>query len=92
MGKLEVNLWHHMEIIAPQKRQKVTYPTDKFYVLQLAALTARTIQARSFRVSGLTVSGFQVSGLSVLFPEGPTYTTIMELGPQNQNRDGFLGA
>ena len=25
-------------------------------------------------------------------PEGPTYTTIMELGPQNQNRDGFLGA
>ena len=24
-------------------------------------------------------------------PEGPTYTTIMELGPQNQNRDGFLG-
>ena len=26
------------------------------------------------------------------YPEGPTYTTIMELGPQNQNRDGFLGA
>ena len=25
-------------------------------------------------------------------PEGPTYTTIMELGPQNQNRDGFFGA
>ena len=25
-------------------------------------------------------------------PEGPTYTTIMESGPQNQNRDGFLGA
>ena len=25
-------------------------------------------------------------------PEGPAYTTIMELGPQNQNRDGFLGA
>ena len=24
-------------------------------------------------------------------PEGPTYTTIMELGPQNQNRDGFFG-
>ena len=24
------------------------------------------------------------------YPEGPTYTTIMELGPQNQNRDGFL--
>ena len=26
------------------------------------------------------------------YPEGPTYTTIMELGPQNQNRDDFLGA
>ena len=26
------------------------------------------------------------------YPEGPTYTTIMELGPQNQNRDGFFGA
>ena len=25
-------------------------------------------------------------------PEGPTYTTIMELGPQDQNRDGFFGA
>ena len=25
-------------------------------------------------------------------PEGPTYTTIMELGPKNQNRDGFSGA
>ena len=24
-------------------------------------------------------------------PEGPTYTTIMELGAQNQNRDGFFG-
>ena len=24
-------------------------------------------------------------------PEGPTYTTIMELGPQNHNRDGLLG-
>ena len=24
------------------------------------------------------------------YPEGPTYTTSMELGPQNQNRDGFL--
>ena len=23
-------------------------------------------------------------------PEGPTDTTIMELGPQNQNRDGFF--
>ena len=28
----------------------------------------------------------------VPYPEGPTYTTIMELGPQYQNRDGFLGA
>ena len=28
----------------------------------------------------------------LLHPEGPTYTTIMESGPQNQNRDGFLGA
>ena len=26
------------------------------------------------------------------YPEGPTYTTIMELGPRNQNRDGFFGA
>ena len=26
------------------------------------------------------------------YPEGPTYTTIMELGHQNHNRDGFLGA
>ena len=26
------------------------------------------------------------------YPEGPTYITIMELGHQNQNRDGFLGA
>ena len=25
------------------------------------------------------------------YPEGPTCTTIMELGPQNQNRDGLLG-
>ena len=25
-------------------------------------------------------------------PEGPTYTTIMELGPQIQNRDGFFEA
>ena len=24
-------------------------------------------------------------------PSGPTYTTIMELGPQNQNRDGSFG-
>ena len=29
---------------------------------------------------------------SFLIPEGPTYTTIMELGPQNQNRDGFFSA
>ena len=27
----------------------------------------------------------------VAYPEGPTYTTIMELGPQNHNRDGFFG-
>ena len=25
------------------------------------------------------------------FPRGSRYTTIMELGPQNQNRDGLLG-
>ena len=25
------------------------------------------------------------------FPEGPTYTTIMELGPKNHNGDGFWG-
>ena len=30
-------------------------------------------------------------GDDIPYPEGPTYTTIMELGPQNQNRDGFLG-
>ena len=34
------------------------------------------------------VSGFGLC--SYVTPEGPTYTTIMELGPQN--RDGFFGA
>ena len=28
---------------------------------------------------------------NIPYPEGPTYTTIMELGPKNQNRDVFLG-
>ena len=41
------------------------------------------------------VSGCRALGLwcfkELTLPEGPTYTTIMELGPQNQNRDGFLG-
>ena len=26
------------------------------------------------------------------FPEGPYHTTLMELGPQNHNGDGLLGA
>ena len=29
---------------------------------------------------------------ATLNPEGPTYTTIMELGPKNHNGDGFFGA
>ena len=38
-------------------------------------------------------TSWKIMGLSKYsYPEGPTYTTIMELGPQNHNRDGFLGA
>ena len=32
------------------------------------------------------------TGVISTFPEGPTYTTIMEIGPQKLNRDGFIGA
>ena len=39
---------------------------------------------------GDPIKGVAMEGIGN--PEGPTYTTIMELGPQNQNRDGFLVA
>ena len=32
---------------------------------------------------------FKACRLDLTYPEGPTYTTIMELGPKNQNRDGI---
>ena len=46
-------------------------------------------QGTSRREKQIAQTGFK-KGYS--FPEGPTYTTIMEFGPQNQNRDGFFGA
>ena len=40
-------------------------------------------------------SSFQRGSMTLFshddYAEGPTYTTIMELGPPNQNMDGFLG-
>ena len=42
---------------------------------------------------GCFVGGFgSWVGLGGCYPEGPTYTTIMELGPQNQKYGWFLGA
>ena len=55
------------------------------------------------RVSDCNIAGFKVCELGTrglgtseflefTYPRGSIYTTIMELGPQNQNRDGLLGA
>ena len=45
-----------------------------------------------FRVEGYHKRYFKAPRVcGLIIPEGPTYTTIMELGPQNHDGDGFLG-
>ena len=45
-----------------------------------------------FRFQGLCVLFGWGQGLpKYIIPRGSTYTTIMELGPQNHNKNGILG-
>ena len=49
---------------------------------------------KGYRQKTSTLGGFYAWGSlqGSTHPEGPTYTTIVELGPQNPHRDGFGGA
>ena len=67
-------------------------PSGRLWLWTLSGCGCASQPERTVRPGRKQRVAHQRTGSSFLYPEGPTYTTIMELGPRNQNRDGFLGA